>query len=155
MPWAESHSPCGGCYEIAGALPKEIRHIGKLSERLPRKGLWDSAQVFHPGKYPNKWLALKGREINRIRRASSPTLWLFRTLHLPPFQGALPLDGNSPGLKPRAEPSRPLRGEEASQILLIFAPFDPEVSPRDICRRNGLDAALETPGIPVERSVGV
>jgi hypothetical protein len=28
-----------------------------------------------------------------------------------------------PGLKPRAEPSRPLRGEEASQILLNLAPF--------------------------------
>jgi hypothetical protein len=28
-----------------------------------------------------------------------------------------------PGLKPRSEPSRPLRGEEASQILLNLAPF--------------------------------
>jgi hypothetical protein len=30
-----------------------------------------------------------------------------------------------PGLKPRAEPSRPLRGEEASQILINLAPFNP------------------------------
>jgi hypothetical protein len=29
------------------------------------------------------------------------------------------------------------------------------VSPRDICPRNRVDAALETPGIPVERYVGV
>jgi hypothetical protein len=29
-----------------------------------------------------------------------------------------------PGLKPRAEPSRPLRGEEASLILINLAPFN-------------------------------
>jgi hypothetical protein len=29
------------------------------------------------------------------------------------------------------------------------------VSPRDICRRNGVHVALETLGIPVERYVGV
>ena len=29
------------------------------------------------------------------------------------------------------------------------------VSPRDICRRNRVHAALETPGIPVESNVGV
>ena len=29
------------------------------------------------------------------------------------------------------------------------------VSPTDICRRNGVHAALETPGIPVERYVDV
>ena len=42
----------GGCYEIAGALPKEIRNVGKLSERLPRKGLDDSAGVSTPGTGP-------------------------------------------------------------------------------------------------------
>jgi hypothetical protein len=30
-----------------------------------------------------------------------------------------------PGLKPRAEPSRPLWGEETSQIRLNFVPFSP------------------------------
>jgi hypothetical protein len=29
------------------------------------------------------------------------------------------------------------------------------VSPRDICRRNRVNATLETPSIPVERYVGV
>jgi hypothetical protein len=33
--------------------------------------------------------------------------------------------GFNPGLKPRAEASRPLRGEEAFQISLNFAPFKP------------------------------
>jgi hypothetical protein len=32
-----------------------------------------------------------------------------------------------PGLKPRAESSRPLWGEEVSQIPLIFVPFSPQL----------------------------
>jgi hypothetical protein len=59
---------------------------------------------------------------------SPSILWLFRTFHLPPLQDATPWTG-FPGLKPRAESSRPLRGEEASQILLIFVPFNPGFSP--------------------------
>jgi hypothetical protein len=45
------------------------------------------------------------------------------TFDLAPLQGA-PSWNDVPGLKPRAEPSRPFRGEETSQILLILMLFN-------------------------------
>jgi len=59
------------------------------------KGLKDSAQGFNPGNHPNKWFALKGREM-RTRL----------TCVVAPLQGAPPVGRCSPGLKPRAEPRR-------------------------------------------------
>jgi hypothetical protein len=44
------------------------------------------------------------------------------TFDLAPLQGA-PRGTVFPGLKPRAEPSRPLRGEETAQTLPILVPF--------------------------------
>jgi hypothetical protein len=51
-----------------------------------------------------------------------------------------------PGLKPRAESSRPLWGEELSQILLILVPFNPWLKPRV----NPGYAFLAAPGRMIE-----
>jgi hypothetical protein len=50
------------------------------------KGL-SPAQGFNPGNHPNKWFALKGREM-RTRLTCVVT-----TFDLAPFQGAPPWDG--------------------------------------------------------------
>ena len=52
------------------------------------KGLKDSAQGFNPGNHPNKWFALKGREM-RTRLSC-----VVATFDLAPLQGAPLWDGS-------------------------------------------------------------
>jgi hypothetical protein len=46
-----------------------------------------SAQGFNPGSHPNKWFALKGREMR------TPLTCVVATFDLAPLQGAPPWDG--------------------------------------------------------------
>jgi hypothetical protein len=59
---------------------------------LRPNGALGLSRVSTLGNHPNKWFALKGREIRAALCAYSPgafpLLFCFRTLHLSPFQGA-------------------------------------------------------------------
>jgi hypothetical protein len=94
---------------------------------LPRRGYRIQPRVSTLGNHPNKWFALKGREIEPryARTRPEPRPYSLVVSHAPSaaLSGRAAVGRWSPGLKPRAEPSRPLRGEEASQILLILLTF--------------------------------
>jgi len=92
---------------------------------LPRRGYRIQPRVSTLGNHPNKWFALKGREIIPRFACRRPLVFgCFARSICRPFR-ARRLGTGFPGLKPRAESSRPLWGEEVSQIPLIFVPFNP------------------------------
>src|SRR5580692_2951299 len=86
------------------------------------KGAIGLSLGFQPWEPSKQMVRPEGREMR------TPLTCVVATFDLAPLQGAPPWDG-VPGVKPRAEPSRPLRGEETSQTLIIFAPFSPGFQP--------------------------
>ena len=82
------------------ALPEELgafspgAGIDWLVALIAPEGLQDSAQGFNPGE-PSKQMVRpeRARDNTTFRVPSPSSLWLFRTFHLPPLQGATPWDG--------------------------------------------------------------
>jgi hypothetical protein len=98
-------------------------------ERPAPKGQESLAQSL-PWVSRNKDFALKkGREIEPRLACRRPLFFgCFARSICRPFRArrlGTGFPGLKPRLKPRAESSRPLWGEEVSQIPLIFVPFNP------------------------------
>jgi hypothetical protein len=116
------------CPEAEGAQPSAEWHSVKAESGIVFAPKPEGAMGFSPGFQP--WEPSKQTvRPERARDAYTFDLCCGRRLICCPFRVRRRGPG-FPGLKPRAEPSRPLRGEEASQILLNFAPFNPGLRPR-------------------------